>query len=72
MPIGLIDEERCMRAGLDLRRDFAKVQSHRFGVASGHDEGCPLGLFGADRGDIRSGFSPSPNTRTARAKKLAA
>src|SRR5271170_8240826 len=55
MPCGLIDEHRGVRAGRDLGGDLGQVQVHRFGVASGHDEGCALAVLGADRAEDISG-----------------
>jgi hypothetical protein len=55
MPAGLIDEHRGVSAGRDLGGDLGQVQVHRFGVASGHDEGCALAVPGADRAEDISG-----------------
>jgi hypothetical protein len=49
MPSGLIDEQRRVRAGRDLRGDFGQVEVHRFGVAPGHDERRALAIPGTDR-----------------------
>ena len=46
MRAGLIDEHRGVSAGRDLGGDLGQVQVHRFGVASGHDEGCALAVLG--------------------------
>ena len=51
MPAGLIDEERGVRARRDLSGDFGQMQVHRFGVASGQDEGCAFAILGADRAE---------------------
>jgi hypothetical protein len=48
MPTGLIDEQRGMDAGRDLRGDFGEVQVHRLGVATRHDERRALPLLWAD------------------------
>ena len=48
MPAGLIDEERGVRARRDLSGDFGQMQVHRFGVASGQDEGCAFAILGPD------------------------
>ena len=42
---GLIDEERGVRAAR-LSGDFGQMQVHRFGVASGQDEGCAFAILG--------------------------
>src|SRR5271165_5021813 len=58
MPAGLIEEQRSVRARRDLGGDFGQVQVHRLSVASGHDKGCALAVFGADRAeDIGGGGS---------------
>ena len=47
-----------MRARRDLGGDFGEMQVHRFGVASGQDEGCAFAVLGADRAeDISRGGS---------------
>jgi hypothetical protein len=51
MPAGLIDEERGVCARRDLGGDFGQMQVHRFGVASGQDEGCAFAVLGADRAE---------------------
>ena len=58
MPAGLIDEQCGVSAWRDVGRDLGQVQVHRLGVASGHDEGCALAVFGTDRAeDIGGGGS---------------
>ena len=51
MPAGLIDEKGRMRPRRDLGSDFGQMQVHRFGVASGQDEGCAFTALGADRAE---------------------
>ena len=58
MPAGLINEQRGVRARGDLSGDFGQMQVHRFGVASGQDEGCAFAVLRADRAeDISRGGS---------------
>ena len=45
-PAGPIDEERGARTRRDLGGDFSQMQVHRFGVASGQDEGCAFAILG--------------------------
>ena len=51
MPSGLIDEDRGVCAGRDLRGDLGQVKVHRLGVASGHDETRAFALLWADRAE---------------------
>ena len=50
MPTGLIDEQRGVGAGRDLRGDFGQMQVHRLGVAAGHDERRALAVLPEDVG----------------------
>ena len=51
MPARLIDEERGMGAGCDLRSDFGEVEGHRLAVATRHDERRALAVLRADRAE---------------------
>jgi hypothetical protein len=48
VPAGLIDEENGMGSRCDGFGDFREVQVHCLGIASWHDQGRALALFGAD------------------------
>jgi len=75
VPSGLVENEHCVRAGIDSVADFGKVFLHRLGVAIGKDEASSFALFRADRAeDIsphgalvvrgrRSGSSACPTAR---------
>ena len=67
MPAGLIDEQRCVGAGRDLRGDFGQMEVHRLGVASGHDERRALAVLRADRAE-NVGRCGSLVSRGARAR----
>jgi len=68
MPAGLIDEQRSVSARRDLGGDFGQVQVHRLGVASRHDKGCALAVFGTNRAeDISGGGSLVVGSAGARA-----
>jgi hypothetical protein len=49
MPARLIDEERGVGSGRDLRGDFREVQVHGLGVTARHDERGALAILRTDR-----------------------
>ena len=51
MPAGLVDEQRGVGAGRDLRGDFGQMEVHRLGVAARHDERRALAVLGTDRAE---------------------
>jgi len=48
VPAGLIEDDDGVCARRDLGIDLGEVQVHRFGVASGHDQGRALSLLWTD------------------------
>ena len=51
MPSGLIDEDRSVCAGRDLRGDLGQVKVHRLGVATRHDERGAFAFLRTDRAE---------------------
>ena len=51
MPAGLVDDEDCVCAGIDLVADFLKMDVHSFRVALRHHDTCTLALLRADRAE---------------------
>ena len=51
MPSGLVDQQRGVGAGCDLRGDLGQMQVHRLGVAARQDERRALAVLGTDRAE---------------------